>query len=65
MVDEYVRAMFMLVAIAVICLTVLAVSYWIIMREDSTVLTTVSSTLGGLIGYTIRKLIEMKKVKAR
>ena len=36
------------------CLTVLAIAYWYLIRQDGTVLLTLSSVIGGAIGWIIR-----------
>jgi len=53
-------AMVVLFTVAIACLTILAVSYWWIMRQDSTVLTTVSAVIGGICGY-VYKLLRVRK----
>ncbi len=40
---------------AVICLTILGCTYFITIRHDGSVLLTLSSIIGGLIGYQIGK----------
>lgn len=47
---------YLIIIVAIFSLTTLAIAYWIILRQDSTVLTTVSSIIGGVIGYMVRKL---------
>ncbi|MEM4667417.1 MAG: hypothetical protein QW498_08970 [Thermofilum sp.] len=42
--------------VAVVALTVMAVAYWYITRQDASVLTTVSATIGGLVGYFFKLL---------
>jgi len=42
-------------AVAMICLTVLGVAYFVVIKQDSTVLTTLSSAIGWILGYTIGK----------
>ena len=39
------------VVVGIICLTVLGVTYFIYLRQDSTVLTTLASIIGGIVGY--------------
>ena len=39
------------VVVAIICLTILGISYFIYIRQDSTVLTTLASIIGGVAGY--------------
>jgi len=60
--DEY-EAMVLIFGIAIICLTALAVAYWYIMHQDSTVLTTVSAAIGGIVGYLYKLLKD--KIKSR
>ena len=37
-------------------LTALAISYWLITRQDGTVLTTISGVIGGAVGYLVRSI---------
>jgi len=60
--DE-IQAMVLVFTVAIACLTVLAISFWLIMHQDSTVLTTVSATVGGIIGYLYKLLKD--KMKSR
>jgi len=53
--DEW-EAMIVIYSVAIVCLSVLALGYWYIMRQDSTVLTTVSAAIGGIAGYTYKLL---------
>lgn len=46
----------LVLAVAVVALTVMAIAYWYIMREDATALTVVSSTVGALVGYLFKLL---------
>jgi hypothetical protein len=39
--------------VAIICLTALGITYFLTIRQDSTVLLTLSSIIGGLAGYRI------------
>jgi len=39
------------VVVGIICLTVLGVTYFVFLRQDSTVLTILASIIGGVIGY--------------
>jgi len=50
------QAMVVVFSVAIVCLSVLALGYWYIMRQDSTVLTTVSAAIGGIAGYTYKLL---------
>lgn len=45
-------------AIALTALVVLAVSYWLIFREDAKVLITISSVVGAVIGAILKSLID-------
>lgn len=44
--------------IGITYLTVLAVTYWVVMKQDSTVLATVSASIGALIGYVYKHMKE-------
>ena len=39
--------------VGVICLTALGITYFITIRHDGTVLLTLSSIIGGIVGYKI------------
>ena len=41
--------------VGVICLTALGITYFITIRQDGTVLLTLSSIIGGIVGYKIGK----------
>ncbi len=41
-------------------LTALAISYWLITKQDGTVLTAVSSVIGGAVGYLVKNLTSDK-----
>lgn len=41
--------------VAIVCVTVLGVVYFVTVRQDGTVLATLSSVIGGIVGYTIGK----------
>jgi len=41
--------------LAIICLTILGVTYFITVRQDSTVLLLLSSFIGGIAGYYFGK----------
>ncbi|MEM3988554.1 MAG: hypothetical protein QXZ22_08185 [Sulfolobales archaeon] len=45
-----------IIVTTVLCLTVLAISYWYIMKQDATVLTTVSALIGTVVGYYFKIL---------
>jgi len=45
-----------IIVTTVLCLTVLAISYWYIMKQDATVLTTVSALIGTILGYYFKIL---------
>jgi len=53
--DEW-EAMIVIYSVAIVCLSVLALGYWYIMRQDGTVLTSVSAVIGGIAGYTYKLL---------
>jgi len=53
--DEY-EAMVLVFLTAIICLSAMAIAYWLIMHQDSTVLTTVSAAIGGIAGYLYKLL---------
>jgi len=55
-------AMVILFTVAIASLTILALGYWWIMRQDSTVLTTVSAVIGGICGY-VYKLLRVRKTE--
>ncbi len=40
---------------AIVCLTALGISYFYLIRQDGTVLLTLSSIIGGIAGYVIGK----------
>jgi len=40
---------------AIVCLTALGISYFYLIRQDGTVLLTLSSIIGGIVGYEIGK----------
>lgn len=48
--DKVVLAIF-----SIVCLTILAISYWIILKQDSSVLVTISATIGAIAGYLLKK----------
>ena len=39
--------------ITIICLTALGITYFVTIRQDGTVLLTLSSLIGGIAGYTL------------
>jgi hypothetical protein len=43
------------IQVAIIALTVLGVTYFLVVRQDGTVLLSLSSVIGGLLGYSIGK----------
>ncbi|MEM4827769.1 MAG: hypothetical protein QXK07_07020 [Desulfurococcaceae archaeon] len=51
------------ILVSIVSLVASAISYWLIMRQDATILTTVSSALGGIIGYYFKVLTEKGKEK--
>ena len=40
---------------AIICLTALGITYFVTIRQDGTVLLTLSSIIGGIVGYQVGK----------
>jgi len=40
---------------AIVCLTALGISYFYLIRQDGTVLLTLSSIIGGIAGYALGK----------
>jgi len=40
---------------AIVCLTALGISYFYFIRQDGTVLLTLSSIIGGIVGHAIGK----------
>lgn len=52
--EVFLFAVVLVVSIA--SLTFLAFSYWYIMRQDASVLTTVSASIGALVGYFFKLL---------
>jgi len=41
-------------------LTALAIAYWLITRQDGTVLTAISSVIGGAVGYLVKNMTDDK-----
>jgi len=39
--------------VAMLCITALGITYFVVIRQDSSVLLTLSSILGGLVGYGV------------
>jgi len=54
-VDETTAKVIMFVSI-IISLTILALGYWMILHQDGTILTILSSVFGGLFGYIFKSL---------
>jgi len=54
-------AFVIVLSVATASLTMLALGYWYIMHQDGTVLTAVSSIVGGLVGYLYKYLREKMK----
>ncbi|MEM4570130.1 MAG: hypothetical protein QXE66_02350 [Desulfurococcaceae archaeon] len=53
------------ILVSIVSLVATAIMYWLIMRQDATVLTAISSAIGGIIGYYFKILTEsMKKEEA-
>lgn len=53
---EEIKYFAVVLVVAIAALTVMTVAYWYIMKQDAAVLTTVSSFIGGLIGYFFKLL---------
>ncbi len=49
------------ILVSIVSLVVTAIAYWLIMKQDSTILTTLSASLGGIIGYYFKVLTESTK----
>lgn len=49
------------ILVSIVSLVLTAIAYWLIMKQDSTVLTTISASLGGIIGYYFKVLTESMK----
>ena len=45
-----------IIMLGMVLLTVLAISYWLIMKQDGTVLTAISGVIGGAIGYLVNRV---------
>jgi len=60
---ELYRLFAVVIVVSVVSLAVLAVSYWYIMKQDSTVLTTISAAIGGIVGYYLKALREKLREK--
>jgi len=58
---ELYRFFMFVIATAIICLTILALCYWIIMKQDSTGINTISATIGAIVGYYLKALREKLK----
>ena len=41
--------------ITVVCITVLGITYFIVIKQDSSVLFSLASVLGGILGYVVGK----------
>lgn len=48
------------ILVSIVSLVITAILYWIIMKQDATILATVSASLGGIIGYYFKILTEKK-----
>ena len=46
----------MIVMLGMVLLTVLAIAYWLIIKQDGAVLTAVSGVIGGAVGYLVNHL---------
>jgi len=42
--------------LGMVLLTILAISYWLIIKQDGTVLTATAGVIGGAIGYLVNHL---------
>jgi uncharacterized membrane protein YeaQ/YmgE (transglycosylase-associated protein family) len=42
-------------------LTALAIAYWMITKQDGTVLTTISGVIGGAVGYLVKSYSDSDK----
>ncbi len=51
------------ILVSIVSLVATAIMYWLIMRQDATVLTAISSAIGGIIGYYFKVLTEKKEEK--
>ncbi|MEM1832259.1 MAG: hypothetical protein QXJ97_12120 [Desulfurococcaceae archaeon] len=51
------------ILVSIVSLVATAIMYWLIMRQDATVLTAISSAIGGIIGYYFKVLTEKGKEK--
>jgi len=47
------RDVIVLKIVGIVCVTILGVTYFITVRQDSTVLLSLSSVIGGLVGFQI------------
>ncbi len=50
-----------LLLISLSALVTLAIAYWLIMRQDGTILTVISSVVGGIVGYLVKRKKEVKE----
>ncbi|HGE71439.1 TPA: hypothetical protein ENX78_11420 [Candidatus Poribacteria bacterium] len=46
----------LIIMLGMVLLTILAIAYWIIIRQDGTVLTATAGVIGGAIGYLVNHL---------
>ncbi|MEM4977129.1 MAG: hypothetical protein QXT64_07390 [Desulfurococcaceae archaeon] len=49
------------ILVSIASLVAMAISYWLIMKQDATVLTAISSAIGGIIGYYFKVLTESRR----
>jgi len=45
-----------IIILGMVLLTILAISYWLIIKQDGTVLTATAGVIGGAIGYLVNHL---------
>ena len=45
-----------IIILGMVLLTILAISYWLIIKQDGTVLTATAGVIGGAIGYLVNRL---------
>ncbi|MEM1831988.1 MAG: hypothetical protein QXJ97_10720 [Desulfurococcaceae archaeon] len=44
------------IMVSIVSLVIIAIAYWMIMREDSTVLVMISSLIGSILGYYFKMI---------
>ena len=50
-----------LIIYAMTLLTALAITYWLITKQDGTVLTSISGVIGGAVGYLVKSYSDSDK----